>query len=631
MEHTKSPEAHFGSAALRIVLYMLLFVALVYLYSLSVPAADNAEFLSQSVPPEMGANQSYTVSVSFKNTGGTTWNSGGSFCLTSQNLKGISMWRIDRVCLSNDEAVPPGANKTFYFTLIAPGKPGNYFFLWRMQKGQESFGDYALNQTVNINSEKVLTAYLESPHHAFRGVGWNLKTPDVEQITALDDSTPQFLRLIWTIESYQPEESLNTYESDDMQRMYAFLRHAKEQNTSIFLTNWNSGGLYDNFDSCKPGYCQYAWPDHYFWLPEIARKDPENTENRFCHKEYANPGICSQEDKEWRLGVSGVESDHPYNDMVFANTLADNLEYMVYTKNCSIDYLSIWNEPQGDWFYHPRDADKTYPSSFTGLYRAIYQRLSEKDLLSRVKIAGLDISYGASGPAKPYVDYALENWDNYFGAYSLHNYDGATGANGEVKYLFDRSEGKPIIIGEVGHFGVDGCQHGGFDRWGSSIETTRLMLSDIRYGAYAVARWWFTGGYPETDCWLAMNGSQIIPENYNSLRILSNTLPQTGKDVSVVNTDFPDFGTDFEAAVINSAPAGQTPKPVVWAVNKGGSQRYINIKFTGLQEPRNVISRYMKGVPPYEIVNGLNYSITPQNPVISLAIPDNSIFIAEAF
>jgi len=125
------------------------------------------------------------------------------------------------------------------------------------------------------------------------------------------------------------------------------------------------------------------------------------------------------------------------------------------------------------------------------------------------------------------------------------------------------------------------------------------------------------------------NGCAGNTENYNSLRLLQ--IPaRPRKNFPWSTPIFLTTARIFEAVVINSACPDEDAKPVVWAVNKGGSPRYLNIRFTGLQEPTNIVTRFMKGVPPYEIADDLNYSITPQNPVISLRVPENSIFVAEA-
>jgi hypothetical protein len=493
-----------------------------------------------------------------------------------------------------------------------------------LRENVQWFGDTTTNVQVTVSRK--WNVYLNSSNHSFKGVGWNLQGPSSEQLSYLDQSTPQFVRFIWYIEQYQPEENNKTYESSTASQTTSFLQHAKEKNITIMLANWDSGGKWDNYYSCLPGNptCT-AYPDHGFWLSEITHNDPMNSQNRFCHKLYAsNPAICSVSDKALRNNCNGPNSDHPYSDAVFAQTLVDNIDYMINQKDVRIDFLSLWNEPAGDWAYHPRDANKTYPYSFTGLYQNIHLKLQQKNL-SNIKVVALDDASASTAN----IDYAVANWSDYVQSYSLHNYDMMTGANGTIKYLFDRANGKPIIIGETGHKGVDGCEGAGFDRWGNSIESTRLMISDIRYGAYAVARWWFRGGDAATDCWVAMNGSTPVSANYNSLKILANTLPQMSEDISVVNTDFGDFDANFDAVVINAAPTGQKKKPVVWAVNKNTqNSSIIALNFSGLTESVTFVTRYILGVSPYSIETGENYTISPQSPIAIFTVPANSIFVA---
>jgi hypothetical protein len=595
---------------------------------------NGAQFVSQKVPASMIAGQTYSVFVMMKNTGTADWAEESGYRLGSQNPRDNDIWGAGgRVDLLASESVAVRSIKIFNFNIIAPSVPGNYDFQWKMlRENVEWFGDVSANVLVNVvASEKIYNADMSQMHHSFKGVGWNFSTPTAGQLAALDASTPQFIRYIWNVESYQPEENEKTYESDWARQDISFLQHAKEKNISVMLTNWNSGGKWDNMYSCFPSDDRcIAYPDHGFWLAEITHNDPTNSGDKFCHKLYApEPAICdAQSDKTKRRTGDGPETDHPYSDSVFAKTLVDNLKYIVNQKNVRVDFLSLWNEPAGGWAYQPRDSSKKYPVSFTGLYQNTARELKESGLSGKVKLLGMDDA------SDKITDFAVSNWSSYVGGYSLHNYSGLngakTGANGMIKYLFDRAGDKPVIVGETGHKGADGCEDGGFDRWGNSIDTTRMMISDIRYGAYAVARWWFRGGDAPTDCWVAMDGDVPIAENYNSLKILANTLPQTNEDISVVSTDFGDFDGKFDAVVINAAPAGRSVKPVVWAVNKNLSDYVFNLKLNNLGGAKTFKTKFVKGISPYSIQEGTTYYANGENPIINLTVPANSIFVAEA-
>jgi hypothetical protein len=100
----------------------------------------NSEFIAQSVPSSMVGGQSYSVSISFKNTGNTTWtNTTGpgtpnAYSLGSQNPRDNVTWGLasypNRVPVGG--SVAPGATATFTFNVVAPTTPGTYDFQWQM-------------------------------------------------------------------------------------------------------------------------------------------------------------------------------------------------------------------------------------------------------------------------------------------------------------------------------------------------------------------------------------------------------------------------------------------------------------------------------------------------------------------
>ena len=109
---------------------------------------NNAEFVTQLVPATMYAGESYNASVTMRNTGNTTWGAGSAFKLGSQNPQDNMNWGLNRVLLT--QAVPPGGQVTFNFTVSAPG-PGKWNFRWRMvQEGVEWFGAFTTNVQVTV-------------------------------------------------------------------------------------------------------------------------------------------------------------------------------------------------------------------------------------------------------------------------------------------------------------------------------------------------------------------------------------------------------------------------------------------------------------------------------------------------
>ncbi|MDO8648036.1 MAG: hypothetical protein Q7R70_06530, partial [Candidatus Diapherotrites archaeon] len=155
--------------------------------------------------------------------------------------------------------------------------------------------------TVSIN--------FASPTHNFKGVGWNVNSTNFQNWTdyrirpLLDSTHMQFARVLgWSPSWYAPSEMQRTYEATDMQGLYGFLQYAKENNITVQLANFDTGGNYLNSAVSGTNYwtCQNtaAWPvtncypDQYFWLSEISHNDPTNLQNRFCHRSYTgDPGI----------------------------------------------------------------------------------------------------------------------------------------------------------------------------------------------------------------------------------------------------------------------------------------------------------------------------------------------------
>jgi chemotaxis receptor (MCP) glutamine deamidase CheD len=113
----------------------------------------NAQYVSQSVPTTMTAGQQYSVSVTMKNTGSTSWTYGTNFKLGSQNPQDNTTWGSNRTYLSSGETIATNQNKTFTFTVRAPSVPGTYNFRWRMlQEGVAWFGDLTPNVAVNVQA-----------------------------------------------------------------------------------------------------------------------------------------------------------------------------------------------------------------------------------------------------------------------------------------------------------------------------------------------------------------------------------------------------------------------------------------------------------------------------------------------
>jgi hypothetical protein len=109
-------------------------------FSGEASARFDSQFIVQNVPTSMTAGQSYPVSVTFRNTGDTTWTNAtgpgtlNAYSLGTQNPQDNVNWGLtgfpNRVPVPG--SVVPGATTTFTFDVVAPATPGAYDFQWKM-------------------------------------------------------------------------------------------------------------------------------------------------------------------------------------------------------------------------------------------------------------------------------------------------------------------------------------------------------------------------------------------------------------------------------------------------------------------------------------------------------------------
>ena len=112
---------------------------------------DSANFVSQSVVASMTPGSGHNVSITFKNTGGTTWTGAEGYRLGTQNPGDNLTWALNRV--TPDTAVAPGQQYTFQFAIKAPANASTYNFQWRMVKEYVAwFGAFTDNVAVTVGS-----------------------------------------------------------------------------------------------------------------------------------------------------------------------------------------------------------------------------------------------------------------------------------------------------------------------------------------------------------------------------------------------------------------------------------------------------------------------------------------------
>ena len=134
---------------------------------------NRSEVVGISAPSNVDAGAAFTASVTFRNTGNTTWQP-GTYFLGSQNPQDNTRWGTNRVTLS--AAVAPGATNTTTFTCTAPATGAIYPFEWKLlQEGVEWFGQTAAT-TINVgNAQAVADIIIDNPQATVVGT-WSTGT-----------------------------------------------------------------------------------------------------------------------------------------------------------------------------------------------------------------------------------------------------------------------------------------------------------------------------------------------------------------------------------------------------------------------------------------------------------------------
>ncbi|MCD6367057.1 MAG: hypothetical protein J7L46_05915, partial [Bacteroidales bacterium] len=128
------------------LLIIVLSVILVNLYG-----QNNAQFISQNVPSAVLPGTQFNISITFQNTGTTTWKTSDNYHLGSQSPQDNTTWGTDRIYFT--DSVLPGNQITIIATLTAPSQEGIYNFQWQMvQDGVEWFGDYSSLMQINVDT-----------------------------------------------------------------------------------------------------------------------------------------------------------------------------------------------------------------------------------------------------------------------------------------------------------------------------------------------------------------------------------------------------------------------------------------------------------------------------------------------
>ena len=113
--------------------------------------SNNSLFVSQQGTSTMEAGQTYDFSVTMRNSGSTTWNTGDYKLKVS--TKGadntLNAWTVANVELSFD--VSSGNEVTFNFKVTAPNKSGVYNLQCQLMKDGTFFGQPSTNVVINVD------------------------------------------------------------------------------------------------------------------------------------------------------------------------------------------------------------------------------------------------------------------------------------------------------------------------------------------------------------------------------------------------------------------------------------------------------------------------------------------------
>ena len=114
--------------------------------------SSNSSCSGISAPATVTAGQTFSATVSMKNTGTTSWTPGlpNGYFLGSQNPQDNQRWGVGRVNLTN--TVAPGQTVTFTFNVIAPQTIGNQSFDWQMVHENVEWFGATCTKAINVQS-----------------------------------------------------------------------------------------------------------------------------------------------------------------------------------------------------------------------------------------------------------------------------------------------------------------------------------------------------------------------------------------------------------------------------------------------------------------------------------------------
>lgn len=245
------------------ILFCILFLpAAVYAQDGTNRTVDNSNFISQSVPGNMVAGETYKVIVTFKNVGTTTWTP-GDYKLrieSGPDAGAVNTWGVSDVNLS--QIVEPGKTASFELKVTAPSNDGAYQFVSKMMHGDYYFGesndriDVTVGPKVNIQEtvnsgafvEQTVPKSMKMGHTykvsiTFTNTGKTAWTPGKYRLVNLDTKGDALNKKLWGVESIELTETIVPGST----KVFIFKITAPHE-TGSYLFQWrmssSEGGLF---------------------------------------------------------------------------------------------------------------------------------------------------------------------------------------------------------------------------------------------------------------------------------------------------------------------------------------------------------------------------------------------------
>jgi hypothetical protein len=137
---------------------------------MAVAQTDDAQYVSDTIPATMIPGHTYSVSVTMKNTGTTTWTKAEGYKLGA--VGDSDPFAGGRHDLSDSDAIAPGQSRTFSFTMTAPVLESTYTTDWRMvHEGVRWFGDTLTKQVQVTPATRMRSTSVTTTRHPRRRAG----------------------------------------------------------------------------------------------------------------------------------------------------------------------------------------------------------------------------------------------------------------------------------------------------------------------------------------------------------------------------------------------------------------------------------------------------------------------------